>query len=914
MTTPQVNQISEDLKSVPRWVLWTYVDRGGKRTKAPINPATGNFASSTDPATWSTFPEAVAAWEMNPSADGLGFVLGDGWAGVDIDDCIDEKGYLHPEARKIVDTLDSYTEVSPSGRGIKIFLRAFQGLADHHRRKRGDWPAEGMDVEVYTEGRYFTVTGRRVAGTPLEVNERTSQLLALADRMTPAQEPQKTIPHVALPLSDQELLDKARNSAQGKKFSALYDRGDWASEGYPSQSEADQALCNQLAFWFQADPGQIDAAFRGSALMREKWGRSVGRGETYGQRTIARACESCGETYTPPASYSPTPSRERETDAKELADELSGGPRWRFPRNDLENAQLLHERHGADIRYTPATRSLYTWGGKSWKLDEGGVAVTRRASAQAALLLEEAATDKEKRWANKSCMQPKIKAAIDLLKSRPGVAVSPSAFDANPALLNCRSGTIDLRTGEHREHRRGDLLTKMTPVTFDSRAQAPSWEAFLRRVLRDDSERIAFAQRAVGYSLTGWVREHVVLILLGPGGNGKGVFIETILSLLAGYGLKASFATFVHSRNLKPSEPTPHLADLCGRRAVFASESDEGARLNEPLIKELSGGDTINARELHGKPFQFKPQHKIWLVTNHRPRVQGDDQGIWRRLLLLNFDVSIPESEQDPRLLEKLRGELPGILNWALEGCKEWQRIGLAPPDSVRADTNLYRNEEDPLFYFLRERCAPRPARLLQASATDLREAGYWVEAGQLYETFSDWAKASGETTAARWSKTKLTQKLKNRIDRDGTLYFPYRSRERGWAGLRLLRSFDPPKTDAEAWPEENPLDTFELVDTSKSQSVEQSVELQTPMTTRDKVSVDTFPLHLEKNDSHARTRAQDQDFPENGGQSVEPPVDIPGKGLQNRVPGPRHFAVSKVSSDAEAIEGLLDSGEGLIP
>ncbi len=373
---------------------------------------------------------------------------------------------------------------------------------------------------------------------------------------------------------------------------------------------------------------------------------------------------------------------------------------------DLGNAMRFVVEHGENLRYVHLWKRWLWWDGKRWASDTSGY-VARMAKQIPFTIAHEAEseTDDDRRkalrsWANASESVARQAAMIELAKSDIMVAAQPEDFDCDPWLFNCATGTINLRTGEIRPHRREDLLRRLAPVDFMTDAPYPLWLAFLERVLppavRD------FFQRAVGYSLTGDISEHALFLLWGTGANGKTVALERIQELLGDYGQSTKAETFMENK----SEAIPNaLAALDGARFVAISETDSGKRLAEGLVKDYTGGDTVAARFLHAEWFNFRPQFKLWIRTNHKPTIRGTDDGIWRRIKLIPFTVRIPESEQDKQLAAKLRAELPGILAWAIQGCLAWQRDGLSPPTEVRAATAAYRDEQDPLGGWLDECC-----------------------------------------------------------------------------------------------------------------------------------------------------------------------------------------------------------------
>ncbi len=323
----------------------------------------------------------------------------------------------------------------------------------------------------------------------------------------------------------------------------------------------------------------------------------------------------------------------------------------------------------------------------------------------------------------------KLRAMVNLSKSEAGIPIAPAAFDRDPWLFTAENGTLELRTGTLRRHRPEDFLTKLAPVIYDPDATAPIWEAFLTRIFANDPAMVGYLQQAIGYSLTGQTIEQCWFLLHGIGANGKSTLLRTLIDLLGDYATWTPTQTLLVRRGEGIDND---LARLRGARFVGATETDGGRRLAEELVKRLTGGDKVAARFLYGEFFEFAPECKLWLATNHKPEIRGTDHATWRRVRLIPFTVTIPDAEQDRRLLEKLRAEFSGILRWMVEGCLAWQRKGLGLPDAVRQATADYRASMDVMGQFFADCCAVETQAT--ARAADLYRAyGGWCETNKEY-------------------------------------------------------------------------------------------------------------------------------------------------------------------------------------
>ncbi len=429
-------------------------------------------------------------------------------------------------------------------------------------------------------------------------------------------------------------------------------------------------------------------------------------------------------------------------------------------RTDMANAQLFVARHGGRFRFAheikermEAKGTFYVWDGRRWKSDADGE-IDRLAQQ---FLRDEyiaAATDldeKVRKWVsaslNESYRIRMLKSAAPMLP----IATTADVFDPDPWAFNTLSGIIDLRTCLPRPHDPAAMCSKLAAVEYDVGTGCPLFEQFLEDIFAGDGELISFVQRCVGYSLTGLTREQVLFLLWGGGWNGKTTLLGVLKRLFGDYSRNADFASFSYQRE-KQAGTRDDLAALAGARLVTAAEPTVGLRFSEGKLKEITGSDPVTARHLYGRHFDFVPQFKLWLSGNHRPTVRDTSEGFWRRICLIPFTVSF-KGRADQQLAEKLIAELPGILNWALLGCLEWQRIGLQPPGVVRVATAEYRAEEDLVGTFIAERTTSDPG-----AVTPFRV---------LYESYGSWcndrsespvsSKAFGEALSEHgFAKTRL--------------------------------------------------------------------------------------------------------------------------------------------------------------
>lgn len=417
-----------------------------------------------------------------------------------------------------------------------------------------------------------------------------------------------------------------------------------------------------------------------------------------------------------------------------------------FNLTDLGNAERLIAAHGANIRYCKLWAKWLVFDGRRWMIDNT-MQVDRYARDVVRSILNEAANAEDLETRQKiakhalaSEQERRITGMMNL--ARTFVTIAPTELDRDVWLLNCGNGTIDLKTGNLRAHDRSDYITKLAPVDFDPKAQAPGWERFMLQVADKDAEQVAFTKRALGYSLCGDQSERVLLICWGSGRNGKSAMMETIAATIGGdYAFTLPAETLMVRRGGDDDRLQQHRAALRGARFAVASETAEGARMNEALIKSLTGNDRITGRYLYGEPFEFDPTHTLWLSTNHKPVIKDTTNSTWDRVRLIPFSIRFvthdecPDAPVELRANPALRAELieeaPGILAWLVAGCLEWRRSGIGTSRRIKDATREYRADEDLLGRFIEECC-----HVVKQAA---------IPATQLYGEYTKWSEQNGE-------------------------------------------------------------------------------------------------------------------------------------------------------------------------
>ena len=448
----------------------------------------------------------------------------------------------------------------------------------------------------------------------------------------------------------------------------------------------------------------------------------------------------------------PEPQIEQKEGAKSIEFVASSPLGYTF--TDLGNAERFIDQHGEDVRFCEKWGRWLIWDGQRWKIDESSEIIKRGHETVRAIYREAAITtdDDQRKKIAKHALGSEARTKVEnMIKSAiPYLPISPNQLDQDAMLLNCANGMVDLKTGNLLPHDKSKMMTKLAEVEYDPESECLRWIAFLDMVMAGDKDLQYFLQCAAGYSLTGRTDEHCIFFPYGLGANGKTTFTETIRRYLGDYAQRIDIEALMQSYG-RGQSATPYLANLAGARFVLSSEVPENRKLNESLVKDLTGGDSLTARYLFGNPFTFEPTHKLWIFGNYKPRITGTDYGIWRRIRVIPFNVTIPENIRRPmsEVLAMFEEEFSGILTWAVRGCLFWQSSGLEMPEAVKDATSEYQTEQDLVQQFLEEQCEMH---------TD-----FLVLKDDLYSAWRTWCENAGEESAKRRSKKWLTRQMTDR-------------------------------------------------------------------------------------------------------------------------------------------------------
>lgn len=735
--------LPKELKENALFCLWKYKMRNGRKTKVPYQ-TNGKRADSSNKACFSDF-DTVA--NLTQSYDGIGMGMFQPFVAVDIDHCVDG-GKLSDMATDIVETLNSYTEYSPSESGVRIVAKADTLSYDKVKYYINN---QKIGLEVYVAGmtnKFVTLTGNTICEAPIA--ERTNEIMAILDKYMQkpvvALNPKKIVGSY---LSDESIIEKSAKSKQGEKFSAL-----WNGEFETSHSEADQALCAVLAFWCGGDTEQMDRLFRKSKLYREKWERN-----DYREMTLQKALMQTKEFYKPVKSNANTDFN----DELQRLIELNPADTTKYPWTDIGAGKLFADFYKAVLRYVPERRTWFDYQAGTWSADIGGLKAMRRCMELANLLhlyaLEikdehqrKSYMDYSKRWQTHGY---RVNVLKDAQVHHP---ISFLEFDTDPYIFNCSNGTLHLDTGKFTEHISSDLLTKKSSVAYEPSAHSKRWNNFISEIMSNDQERALFLQKVFGYALSGDTHHECMSILYGATTrNGKGTLCESVLKVFGSYGCTSRPETIAQKNSTNSSQPSEDVARLAGIRFVNIAEPGKSLVLNAALVKNMTGNDTINARFLHENSFDFAPQFKLYINTNYLPVVNDMTVFTSGRVIIIPFERHFDESEQDKGLKhEFMKPEVQSaILNWLLVGYKQLQLHGLKMPQSVINATDQYEHDSNKTLLFIEDCLEEGTDYEERTSEVYNRYKSWCIENGQYAESMKNFKQSLSAVVEVKRKRPK---------------------------------------------------------------------------------------------------------------------------------------------------------------
>jgi len=696
-----------DLTQFPQWVCYSH------KSKIPLNPHTGKGADCNDPTSWGTYEEARATWDSNPewyAGIGFEFVKDQGITGIDLDKCIIDNEFTE-KSWEIIEALNSYTEYSPSGTGVHIWVRG--SIPNNFLGRENENPR----VEIYDHLKYFTVTGKPVPGTPKTIEDRQEEITRLYNEVnenrvsSKKSQGRKTDP-LPSPSPDSPYGSRYGLSALQSELLTMAMTGSGGRNDQLNRSA--YALGQLLAGGELTHKSYVESELFAAA-------QGVGLGDTEIANTMRSGIEKgiLNPRSAPPSSRSTT-WKDYETQEDAPPQENGNGHKdpppqkkkvteeelCNFTADDAGNGDAMEAIYGLDFLYCPS-RGWYGYTGTHWELDPDGARVKKcavnvlRKRRHAAVNLRDESIVKCTKGE-----EGRVNGCVSRFRTL--VNVSIEEFDKNPDIINCKNGVVNLQTGDIEPHSRTQRFTYCIPVNYNPEAVCEEWIEYLSGVVGGGQEIIDYLQLAIGYSMTGHTREEILFYLFGPTRSGKGTISEIFMSLLPSpLSTGVDFNSFTARREGDVSNFD--LAPLKVSRLIFASESLRGQSLNPAKIKQLTGGDRIRACFKHKDHFEYRPQFKVWMLSNWPVNGDPEDDALWGRVRVIEFPNSFLGKE-DKTKKARLREEdaLEGILAWAIEGSKTWYGLGsdgLSTPESIHETTKKHRADLDFVQQWLDECC-----------------------------------------------------------------------------------------------------------------------------------------------------------------------------------------------------------------
>lgn len=716
------------------------------RSKVPYSPMGGN-AKSNDRNTFGSFSFTLSKLS---GYDGIGLGLFDGICGIDIDNCIDENGEISELATDIVEKVASYSELSPSGRGIHIYFRSdFSYDTKKYYQKT-------TKVEMYLAGqtsRFLTVTGDKYGDCDVLRKVPDEDIRYVLDKYM------KRKPGSVVPVSDgiQAWLmrdDKLRTLWNSKAPGAGHD-----------ESNRDLALCSKLSWYVNGDKAKIDELFRQSPYYKSKDENHVKKWEVrqdYREMTLAKAASNVSTV---------APSYGDAVDANQ------------YTYDDTGNAHRFVDMFGKDILYCFEEKKWFVWNSKYWQADVMN-SVKSLVENMTQVMTDEAFAEYRKAL-NGSNDEKNAKSEFDMkmknihaLRQKKGKEnclseaqhLRPAVkddFDRDPWKICCQNAIYDLRTGQPEPFDRSKMMTMVTAYPADMDHEPKMFIDFLHQILVGHEENYDYIHRLLGYAITGSMREDQVYFLYGNGNDGKSLLLDVVGTVIGEYAATAKTDLICANKYASSKQSETQLAQLWRKRFVTIEETDKNDRLAEKMVKTMaSSAGRIVARHLYAEEFSYHFTGKIIAATNYKPYVTGTDKGIWRRIVAIPFDLSLPEGKEDKDLKDKLLKEAPQILGWLIKGAVEYCNKGLEKTESIKAFTDEYRVEQDVLAQWIREKC-------------DTTDKNCHTSSMELYREYMIWRSNNGmqETTSTMFGRD-MGKKFSKAIVDHVTVYFGIKIRQ----------------------------------------------------------------------------------------------------------------------------------------
>jgi putative DNA primase/helicase len=669
-----------DILDTPRFVLYKRVLRDDKWTKVP-KQKDGSSAKSTDPSTWCTFHDTLKAFDKSGSNfDGIGIILGDHFGtkvvGVDFDHVVDPltRTFTNPEAEMAAAPIKTYGEFSVSGDGCH-FLFLNQDVPKGYKTRS---PADGpFDLEVYEDGRYFTLSGDWFNGMKITTDKDGLDGVA------------KTYLKREISLEKVAAKDKAESHKKKRqslddalknddKFAAVYN----GKRPYGDESRDDMALINYLVRYCGRNEQKIKDIFLASPHFESKDNyhkEKITAREDYIYNTIQNAISSFYVGYT---------------------------------FDDIGNSNMFSDTYADELIFVPEWNMWVHWNGQKWE-KRAEYVVQEKAKELADLNRIKVEEYKQAPGVDLTLVKA-MEANNKKMRSERGISNmvklakssslrSADEFDTDPMLLNVRNGIVDLKTGELMKHDPKKFCTNIASGSYNKEAKCPRWDAFLDKILPEDIKD--FLQTAVGMAAVGKVYEEAMIFMIGNGSNGKSTIANILSAIFNDYAITLQPDVI---KATKDGKTPPDFAEVRGKRIVFISETEEGDRLSTQSLKRLSSNERQSARRLYAMPEQFDPSHTTFYSTNHKPRIGSSDYGTWRRIKNVPFEYKFSDKEKDTSFASSIiEEEADGILMWIIEGARKFIRNGckLKTPSSIKEATAEYRDDEDYVAQFINEKC-----------------------------------------------------------------------------------------------------------------------------------------------------------------------------------------------------------------